>query len=81
MTKRQQDRIDQAALEVQLALNAIERYADLIERYGLTVETCGGLSPHLIHKKLNRVAERILLADVYGEVDDDLTRFVDGGEA
>ena len=69
---RRTARIDKAALDVRLAIVAIEHFNELIVRDGIAIEDLS-IDPMWVHKRLTAAAEQILLADVYGELDDDDT--------
>ena len=66
---RRRVRIEDAELDLAVALEALSRFNALVRRDGVTREDLD-VNPVLIHDQLLEEAGRILLADVYGELDD-----------
>ncbi len=76
--QRRQDRIDEAANGLITAWRLLQKFNETVARDGLTLDSNHGADLPRLRQNIVAEAEKIRLAEVYGQLDDDdVSRLMD----
>lgn len=77
---RRQARIDEASTGLLTAMRLLEHFNATVRQDGITIDNCGGVDLNAVRQRIAAGAERLRLAEVYGELDADDLADLGGGD-